>query len=78
MTYHYSIVHHNFFYLCLGNIDSDIIFAFDADTEVDQSCSSTFNGEHFVIGGVNKKRQVYYHNDKTSLSQMFVRKRVRL
>ena len=46
-----------------GNIDSDIIFSFDTETEIDRSCSSTLNGEHFVIGGVNQKRQVYYNYD---------------
>ena len=51
--------------LCLGNIHSDIIIAFETETEIYQSCSSTFNGEHFVIGGVNQSRQVYNYSDKS-------------
>ena len=50
------------FQLCSGNVDTDIVFTFETDTEVHRSCSSTLNNEHYVIGGTNKKRQVknYY------------------
>ena len=34
------------------------MFTFDADTEVYESCAATLNDEFWVIGGVNKKRQV--------------------
>jgi len=44
--------------LPLGNIDGDTVFTFDADTEVWQSCAATLNDEFWVIGGLNKKRQV--------------------
>ena len=44
--------------LSLGNIDGDTIFTFDTDTEVWQSCAATLHDEFWVIGGLNKKRQV--------------------
>ena len=44
--------------LSLGNIDDDTVFTFDADTEVWQSCAATLHDEFWVIGGLNKKRQV--------------------
>ena len=31
---------------------------YDTDTEVYGSCSASLNGENFVIGGQNNKRQV--------------------
>ena len=41
-----------------GDVYEDISFTFDKDTEVDASCVAVLNGEHFVIGGYYKKRQV--------------------
>ena len=34
------------------------MFTFDDDTEVEYSCAATLNDEFWVIGGLNKKRQV--------------------
>ena len=31
----------------------------DADTEVYSSCSATLNGELFVFGGYNERKQVF-------------------
>ena len=42
----------------LGNVDDDIAFTFEKDTEVFGSCAATLNGEFWVIGGQKKKRQV--------------------
>ena len=41
-----------------GNVDDDTVFTFDDDTEVEYSCAATLNDEFWVIGGLNKKRQV--------------------
>ena len=41
-----------------GDVYDNISFTFDKDTEIDASCVAVLNGEHFVIGGMNRKRQV--------------------
>lgn len=38
--------------------DYDISFTYDANTEVHGSCAASLNGEMFVLGGFNQKRQV--------------------
>ena len=44
--------------LNLGNVDDDIVFTYDVETEVEASCAATLNDEFWVIGGYYKKRQV--------------------
>ena len=46
----------------LGNVDDDIAFTFEKDTEVFGSCAATLNGEFWVIGGQKKKRQVIFNS----------------
>ena len=43
----------------LGNVDYDPEFTFDDDTEVYGSCAASLNDEFWVLGGNNKKRQVF-------------------
>ena len=43
----------------LGNVDYDPEFTFDEDTEVYGSCAASLNDEFWVLGGNNKKRQVF-------------------
>ena len=47
-----------FHFLNLGNVDDDIVFKYDVETEVEASCAATLNDEFWVIGGYYKKRQV--------------------
>ena len=42
----------------LGEVDLDINFAFDSNTEVVDSCAASLHGEMWVLGGYNQKRQV--------------------
>ena len=37
-------------------------FSYELETEVYDSCGATLNGEMFVFGGANKKRQVKIKN----------------
>ena len=39
-------------------MNNDINFTYDLNTEVYGSCAATLDGEMFVLGGYNKKRQV--------------------
>jgi len=32
--------------------------SFEKGTEVHRSCGATLNGQHWIIGGINEKRQV--------------------
>ena len=41
-----------------GKDDSDIDFIFGENTDVYQSCSLTWRGEHFVFGGLNERDQI--------------------
>ena len=43
-----------------GEIDNDINFNYDANTEVLNSCAATFNGNMYVLGGKFKPKQVYF------------------
>ena len=43
----------------LGNVDYDPEFTFDEDTEVYGSCSASLKDEFWILGGNNKKRQVF-------------------
>ena len=45
-----------------GEVDDDINFTYEPDTEVYGSCAATLDGEMFVLGGWNKKRQVNTKN----------------
>ena len=42
----------------LGEVDDDINFTYDANTEISQSCVASWNDEMYVFGGKNHKRQV--------------------
>lgn len=44
--------------LSSGEVDDDINFAYDTNTEVYASCAASLNGEMFVLGGWEQKRQV--------------------
>ena len=41
-----------------GEVDDDIDFTYDEDTEVEQSCAASLNGEMWVLGGYYEQRQV--------------------
>ena len=42
----------------LGEVDDDINFTFEDNTEVFYSCAASLNDEMWVLGGSNQKRQV--------------------
>ena len=42
----------------LGEVDDDINFTLEANTEVFRSCAASLNDEMWVLGGYHKKRQV--------------------
>ena len=42
----------------LGEVNDDINFTFEDNTEVDYSCAASLNDEMWVLGGYNKERQV--------------------
>jgi len=44
----------------LGEVDDDINFTFEDNTEFECSCAASLNDEMWVLGGANKKRQVYF------------------
>ena len=46
--------------LVLGEIDNDLNFNYDVNTEVYSSCAATLNGNMYVLGGQFKKNQVYF------------------
>jgi len=39
-------------------LDNDINFTYDLNTEVYESCAATLDGEMFVLGGWNEKKQI--------------------
>ena len=47
-------------------MDNDINFTYNLNTEVYDSCAATLDGEMFVLGGRNEKRQVYTKTEKKS------------
>ena len=42
----------------LGEVDDDINFTYDTNTEVYRSCAASLNNEMWVLGGSSKQRQV--------------------
>ena len=42
----------------LGEVDDDINFTFEDNTEVSYSCAASLNDEMWVLGGNKQKRQV--------------------
>ena len=42
----------------LGNVQRDLKLNFGEGTEVETSCVATLNGQNWIIGGSNEKRQV--------------------
>ena len=47
--------------IILGEVDDDINFTYDANTEVYYSCAASLNDEMWVLGGQYKKRQVNFN-----------------
>ena len=41
-----------------GEVDNDINFVYEEGTEVYISCGVTLNGEFWIFGGANNRRQV--------------------
>ena len=56
----------------LGNIQRDLKLNFEKGTEVLRSCGATLNGQHWIIGGNNEKRQVSltYFINKMELNEI--------
>ena len=48
------------FFLFEGEVDDDIYFTYDTNTEVYLSCTATLNGEMWVLGGNSHEQQVSY------------------
>ena len=48
----------------LGEVDDDINFTYDANTEVYYSCSASWNDEMWILGGNYQRRQVSLKNPK--------------
>ena len=44
--------------MIVGEVDDDINFAYDTNTEVYGSCAASLNGKMFVLGGWNQRKQV--------------------
>ena len=42
----------------LGNVQRDLKLNFEKDTQVYYSCGASLNGQYWIIGGSNEKRQV--------------------
>ena len=42
----------------LGNVKRELKLNFEKGTEVYNSCGATLNGQNWIIGGDNEKRQV--------------------
>ena len=42
-----------------GTVDADTLFEYDANTQSAYSCGATINGEFWVFGGHDFKRQVF-------------------
>ena len=65
---HLRMIHDSYslidFYV-LGNVDDDIVFTYETDTEVFKSCAATLNGEFWVLGGYYQSRQVVLKESKT-------------
>ena len=45
--------------LLAGEVDDDIDFTFEQNTEVYGSCATSLEGEMWVLGGEQQQRQVY-------------------
>ena len=43
-----------------GEVDDDINFTYEANTEVSWSCAATLNDEMWVLGGNFQRRQVIF------------------
>ena len=44
----------------LGNVNNDIDFTYEPNTGVTDSCAASLNGEMWVLGDFNNKRQVKF------------------
>ena len=44
--------------IVLGNVKRELKLNFEKETEVYKSCGATLNGQNWIIGGENEKRQV--------------------
>ena len=52
-------------FIHLGNVLNDLKLNFEERTKVYASCGATLNGQHWIIGGGNDKRQVRHLQQKT-------------
>ena len=41
-----------------GEVDDDINFSYDANTEVSEGCAASLNDEMWILGGNSLRRQV--------------------
>ena len=57
----------------LGEVDDDIDFSYEANTQVSLSCAASLNDEMWVFGGYNKKRQVNLNTLTIVQTKMIVR-----
>jgi len=48
----------------LGDVKREIKLNFEEGTEVYRSCGATLNGQNWIIGGANEKRQASDLSDK--------------
>ena len=65
LTYHYFFIQ---FYSnnILGEVDDDINFSYEENTEVDYSCAASLNNDMWVFGGTYKTHQVSFEWPDTS------------
>ena len=59
LTYHYLFIQCDNKNI-LGEVDDDIDFSYEANTQVSLSCAASLNDEMWVFGGNSKKRQVNF------------------
>ena len=55
----------------LGNVQRDLKLNFEKDTSVRYSCGASLNGQYWIIGGENKKRQVCHLQENRTI-KMFI------
>ena len=58
--------------LYLGNVQPNLKLNFGKGTEYFSSCGATLNGQHWIIGGINEKRQVSDEADKLKKDELRV------
>ena len=66
---HLLIFHYNDTFL--GEVDDDINFTYETNTEVFGSCAASLNDEMWVLGGYYQKRQVNFLIQKSRYVSSF-------